>query len=120
MQYTITVADVVRANGLSCPPDKTKIVFEQPECADVICVQDSANIKISIPDGCDQKCFYGVASCDVECDTCGDMRIEICPCMDNTGCGPCSICDPIKHICISNCPPGQKCSEHKTLLLIHY
>lgn len=111
MQYTITVADVVRANGLSCPPDKIKIVFEQPECADVICVQDSANIKISIPDGCDQKCFYGVASCDVECDTCGDMRIEICPCMDNTGCGPCSICDPIKHICISNCPPGQKCSE---------
>lgn len=110
-QYTISVADIVRANGLSCPPDKINIVFEQPECADVVCVQNSTTITISIPDGCDQRCFYGVASCDVECDTCGDMRVEICPCMDNTGCGPCSICDPVKHICISNCGPGQICSE---------
>jgi hypothetical protein len=110
-QYTISVADIVRANGLSCPPDKINIVFEQPECADVVCIQNATTITISIPDGCDQKCFYGVASCDVECDTCGDMRVEICPCMDNTGCGPCSICDPVKHICISNCGPGKICSE---------
>ncbi len=110
-QYTISVADIVRANGLSCPPDKINIVFEQPECADVVCIQNASTITISIPDGCDQKCFYGVASCDVDCDTCGDMRVEICPCMDNTGCGPCSICDPVKHICISNCGPGKICSE---------
>lgn len=110
-QYTISVADIVRANGLSCPPDKVNIVFEQPECADVVCVQNNSTITISIPDGCNQKCFYGIASCNVDCDTCGDMPIEICPCMDNTGCGPCSICDPVKHICISNCGPGKICSD---------
>ncbi len=111
MQYTLKVTDVLTMNGVACPPDKVVIEFEQPDCGDITCIIGTNTIVVNIPDGCDQKCFYGTAKCNVDCDNCGTVRIEICPCSGPTDCAPCGYCDLVKHVCVSNCGPGKFCSE---------
>lgn len=111
MQYTLKVTDVLTLNGVTCPPDKLVITFEQPDCGDISCILSTNTIVVNIPDGCDQKCFYGTVTCNVDCDGCGTKRIEICPCSHPTDCAPCGHCDLTRHVCVSNCGPGKFCSE---------
>jgi len=111
MRYIVQITDVLNWNGITCSPSDTNIVFEQPGCGDIVCVKADNLITIEIPDGCTQQCFYGIVSCDSDCDDCGDREIKICPCVNNSDCDSCSSCDPTNHVCVNKCPKGEICSE---------
>ncbi|MFZ1704460.1 MAG: hypothetical protein WAT79_08930 [Saprospiraceae bacterium] len=111
MRYIVQITDVLNWNGITCSAADTNIVFEQPGCGDIVCIKADNLITIEIPDGCTQQCFYGIVSCDSDCDDCGDREIKICPCVNNSDCDSCSTCDPTNHVCVNKCPKGEICSE---------
>ena len=111
MRYELTIDEVLNWNGVLCSPSKVDIVFETPDCGDIVCIKADNKITVEIPDGCNQRCFYGTAVCEEDCDGCGVRRIEICPCQTNLDCGPCSLCNPATHVCVTKCGPGEICSE---------
>jgi hypothetical protein len=108
--YTLKIRDLANQAGLSaCKTSDLEIIWDQPKCADIVCIYTTGHIEVQIPEGCDEKCFYGVVRCKGDCNECDDQRIKICPCdPDNPSCGPCEICDPVLG-CISKCLPGEFC-----------
>jgi hypothetical protein len=111
MRYELNIDQVLNWNGVVCSPSKVNIVFETPDCGDIVCIKSANKIVVEIPDGCNQRCFYGTVTCEEDCDGCGTRRIEICPCQNNSDCGPCSLCDPSTKVCVTKCGPGEICSD---------
>src|SRR5690606_28861471 len=110
-QYTLTVQEVLNWNGIKCSPSKTEITFESPGCGNIVCDKGAGTIVVEIPDGCEEKCFYGIVTCTEDCDGCGTRRIKICPCDSSVECGPCEYCMTDRNVCVSKCDPGKICSD---------
>lgn len=94
-------------NGVTC--QNTTIVWEVPSCGAIYCEEEEGGlIKVQIPDGCTEKCFYGTVTCDdVDCTICDPINITVCPCELTSDCEACQTCSD--NLCVSTCADGEFC-----------
>lgn len=111
-KHTINIEEQV-TGGAKC--SSPVIVWDTPLCAGIRC--DKKNgflIEITIPDGCDERCFWGTYTCQDYCTDCKAIRFKVCPCESSSECEACSICDPVSNVCVSKCNDGEFCTDFDT------
>lgn len=111
--YTIDIDKKIQIGGKLC--NNYSIVPQKPECANIVCelIKDSKEnitaIKIQVPEECADGCVDFIIECKDNCDGCGQQRLRICPCTENSDCPDCEICGPSGY-CVSKCDPNEFCS----------
>ena len=111
-KHTINIEEYV-TGGAKC--SNPKIVWDKPLCGGIRCEKKNGFIiEVSIPDGCEEKCFWGTYYCNDYCTDCDPIRIKVCPCEQNSDCDACSECHPIYKVCVSKCFDNEFCTDHDT------
>jgi len=106
-KYTINIEEQVTGGARCSSP---KIVWDETICAGITCLKNNGRtIEVSIPDDCDEKCFWVTYTCEDNCTNCDPIRLKVCPCDEDKDCDGCSHCDG--NICVSECEDGQWCSD---------
>lgn len=108
-KYTINLAAHV-TGGASC--SKPKIEWDDPLCAGISCIKnDGRIIEVTIPDDCDERCFWVTWSCGDPCnDDCDPIRLKVCPCETAADCeGGCQDCTG--NLCVSRCEDDEFCND---------
>ena len=99
---------VLKVNGVTCRDPK--IDWETPSCGDITCELSNGAIRVELPEGCENECFYVNVSCDNgDCQDCTSKRLKVCPCTLDSECDECERCE--NNVCVSQCPDDKFCDN---------
>ena len=107
LKYIINVVTEAAKFGQQCASFDVK--WDQTAGTDINCIKkDGLQLEVQVPES--GGCFEGVIICyDKDgCETCY-IPVTVCPCENDTQCGPCSSCNEYKKVCESDCEDGQVC-----------
>jgi hypothetical protein len=112
-KHTINIEELA-TGGAMC--SKSSIVWDDPKCAGIICEKNNGKtIKVSIPDDCDERCFWVTYTCLDKCKDCDNepIRMKVCPCEGPEDCeNGCDDC--IDGVCVSKCNDNEFCNDADT------
>lgn len=108
-KYKINVSDYIEGGAQCKTPTFT---WDPTDCAGLVCEsEDGSWIKVAIPEGCNETCFWVTYSCDDPCDDdCEPIRYKVCVCSGPEDC-PDGCSDCINNVCVSKCEPGEFCND---------